>query len=328
MMYELKNCPICGADEIKRYGKVIAGEKEFGKYKCLCCDADFSAYQKYQREQAAKKQAAKAAAEAAPKPKTASDWGDVEGLEASSRVAPAAEKPIVKKPASSAPVHPIEGVRTETSSPSAVPTVNVAASVYKKAINGTVSVIALGKGVQRNGTGTMVSQSGYLLTNAHVVMSLSSDHKTVLDESQTIHIKSGKAATHVSAELIYADPTIDLALLKTKENSLLQPVTMELREPDPGEDVYAIGNSKGEGLCIVEGIVSDTHRVVSGNEYVMISAPVTNGNSGGPVFNSVGNLIGIVQSGRSDVSAMNYAIPVDVIQGFLVKAKREKGCQF
>ena len=61
-MYELKNCPVCGASEIKRLGKVIAGEKEFAKYRCPSCDAEFSAYKKYQREMAAaKKQAQKAA---------------------------------------------------------------------------------------------------------------------------------------------------------------------------------------------------------------------------------------------------------------------------
>lgn len=335
-MYELKNCPVCGASEINRIGKVIAGDKEFAKYRCSSCDAEFSAYQKYQREMAAAKKAAEKAAAArvseqaaptaAPKAKAASDWGEVQGLGASTRPTPPA-KPVAK-PAPKVAPSKVEGIKTEASAPVVTPTVNVAASVYKKAINSTVSVVARGKGVQRNGTGTMVSDSGYLLTNAHVIMSLSSDHKTVLDESQSIYIKSGKSATHVSAELIYADPSIDLALLKTKENKVLVPVTMELREPDPGEDVYAIGNSKGEGLCIVEGIVSDTHRLVAGNEYVMISAPVTNGNSGGPVFNAAGNLIGIVQSGRADVSAMNYAIPVDVIQAFLSKAKKEKHCNF
>lgn len=340
-MYELKNCPVCGADEIKRIGKVIAGDKEFAKYRCSSCDAEFSAYQKYQREMAAAKKAAEkaVAAKATPqraasatqtatqKAKTASDWGDVQGYQAPSHAAPAAARSAARSEAKPTPAK-VEGIKTETSAPVVTPTVNVAASVYKKAINSTVSVIARGSGVQRNGTGTMVSESGYLLTNAHVIMSLSADHKTVLDESQSIYIKSGKSATHVSAELVYADPSIDLALLKTKENKLLQPVTMELREPEPGEDVYAIGNSKGEGLCIVEGIVSDTHRLVAGNEYVMISAPVTNGNSGGPVFNAAGNLIGIVQSGRADVSAMNYAIPVEVIRTFLSKAKQEKNCRF
>lgn len=322
MMYELKNCPVCGASEIKRIGKVIAGEKEFGKYRCTSCDEEFSAYQKYQREMAAAKKQAQKAAEATkvskPTPTVANNGG----------VQTFTHTPTAKSVAKPLPVKPVEGIKTETSAPSAAPTVNVAASVYKKAINSTVSVIARGGGIQRNGTGTMISDNGYLLTNAHVVMSLSSDHKRVLDASEAIYIKSGKSATHVSAELVYADPSIDLALLKTKENHVLKPVTMERREPEPGEDVYAIGNSKGEGLCIVEGIVSDTHRLVSGNEYVMISAPVTNGNSGGPVFNVNGNLIGIVQSGRSDVSAMNYAIPVDVIQSFLTTAQNEKHCNF
>ena len=61
---------------------------------------------------------------------------------------------------------------------------------------------------------------------------------------------------------------------------------------------------------------------------VMISAPVTHGNSGGPVFDAEGKLIGIVQSGRNDVSAMNYVIPIKTILDFLQEAKDKEDCDF
>lgn len=331
-MYELKNCPVCGAEDIKMIGKIAAGDKTFAKYQCSCCDAEFSAYQKYQKEQAAKKQAASVAAgkpTATPSAPTApaKPRGTVETLTHTPSVG-SAPRTAPKAPAKATPK--VEPVTAASASPSVSvpPTVNVAAAVYKKAINSTVSIVARNKDLLRSGTGTMISANGYFLTNAHVVMVLSSDHKTVLNVCEDIYGKSGKSTHRFAARLVYSDPSIDLALLKTDPDASLVPVTLEPRDAEPGEDVYAIGNSKGEGLCIVEGIVSDTHRRIAGNEYIMISAPVTNGNSGGPVFNVHGNLIGIVQSGRSDVSAMNYAIPVDVIQGFLKRAKQAEHCEF
>ena len=84
-----------------------------------------------------------------------------------------------------------------------------------------------------------------------------------------------------------------------------------------------IGNGKGEGLSIVDGIISDTRREISGRSLIMISAPVTMGYSGGPVLNSVGEFIGMVTGGREDATAMNYAIPSLTIQKFLSEAKKK-----
>jgi hypothetical protein len=131
-----------------------------------------------------------------------------------------------------------------------------------------------------------------------------------------------------TAELIYLDPACDLALLQTEPDGSMKPVTFCEDEAFPGESVYAIGNSKGEGLCIVEGIVSDVNRRVGGYDAIMISAPVTTGNSGGPVFDAEGRLLGIVQSGRTDVSAMNYVIPTKTILAFLGAAKENKNLSF
>ena len=117
-------------------------------------------------------------------------------------------------------------------------------------------------------------------------------------------------------------------MLKTESNSSLVPVEFATQDAFPGEAVYAIGNSKGEGLCIVEGIVSDVHRKIGAIDAIMISAPVTHGNSGGPVFDAEGKLLGIVQSGRTDVSAMNYVIPVKMISEFLQEAKAKENIEF
>ena len=206
--------------------------------------------------------------------------------------------------------------------------INVAADVYQKAIGSTLALIAKMGDCAMSGTGTMVSEKGYFITNAHVVTELAQNRKAILNFSEEIYGQSGEHNYRFVADLIYANPAIDLALLKTEPNKELVPVTFSNQEAFPGEAVYAIGNSKGEGLCIVEGIVSDVHRKIGAIDAVMISAPVTHGNSGGPVFDAEGKLIGIVQSGRNDVSAMNYVIPIKTILDFLQEAKDKEDCDF
>jgi len=177
------------------------------------------------------------------------------------------------------------------------------------------------------GTGTVVSENGYFITNAHVVAELEKNRRAVVNFCDNVFGQTDKNYRFV-ADLIYIDPSCDLALLKTDPDSSWKPVEFCYTEAFPGEDVYAIGNSKGEGLCIVEGIVSDIHRSIGGRDHIMISAPVTQGNSGGPVFNSEGKFIGIVKGGHTDVSAMNYVIPVKTIIDFLQEAKDKEDCDF
>ena len=293
MSYELKTCSVCGATGLKRISTEQHDGQAFGVYKCPSCDTELSAYDKYLKD-LKKAQAAKAAE---PKP-----------IEV-----PKAETTPVTQP---------------TPSMNRTAIVNIAADVYQKAIGSTLQLVAkMGDGAM-SGTGTMITESGYFITNAHVVMELAKNHQTVINLSEAVYGQSGEKNYRFVAELIYANPAVDLALLKTESNSSLVPVEFATQDAFPGEAVYAIGNSKGEGLCIVEGIVSDVHRKIGAIDAIMISAPVTHGNSGGPVFDAEGKLLGIVQSGRTDVSAMNYVIPIKMISAFLEEAKAKENIEF
>ena len=112
----------------------------------------------------------------------------------------------------------------------------------------------------------------------------------------------------------------DMVLLHSDELSV-NGVTFCAKEVETGEKIYAIGNSKGQGICILDGIVSDSERIISDEKYIMFSAPIVHGNSSGPVFNCNGEVIGIATLGREDALAMNYAIPVSAVKTFIEKAK-------
>ena len=213
----------------------------------------------------------------------------------------------------------------ETANRTAV--VNLASKVYKKAINSTLALAAQLEDFATVGTGTIVSPNGYFITNAHVVAEFEDSQKAIVDYSEEVYGKNDRDYRFV-AELTYVNAKYDLALLKTEPDAANKPVEFCYEDAFPGEDVYVIGNSKGEGLCILEGIVSDVHRSVGGKEYIMITAPVTRGNSGGPVFNSEGKLIGVVKGGHSDVNSMNFVIPIKTIIDFLQEAKDKEDCDF
>lgn len=90
-----------------------------------------------------------------------------------------------------------------------------------------------------------------------------------------------------------------------------------------GESVYYIGNSQGEGTCITGGIVSDKDRVVDGKHYIMTDAATNPGNSGGPLIDRNGDVIGTHVSARVGAVGMKYAIPVDTVKDFIMAVARK-----
>ena len=167
-----------------------------------------------------------------------------------------------------------------------------------------------------------------MLTNAHAV----------LDQNQNI---AGGICVKLNDRIINAqllaigntdvnDPNnVDLALLKMEyvpDNA----VSLRLGNSSNvriGQHVYYIGNSKGEGLCMTAGIVSDNNRKVGERNFIMTDAATNPGNSGGPLFNDDGKVIGVHVSARVEAVGMKYAIPVDSARAFLNAVEDMAGIQ-
>ena len=114
---------------------------------------------------------------------------------------------------------------------------------------------------------------------------------------------------------------IDLAIIKldklpSKVNSLS---FADFEKVKIGQSVYVIGNSLGYGSCITSGIVSDKSRVVNGSSLLMTDCAVNSGNSGGPMFNSDGKIIGVIVSGITKAEGMNFAIKGDDVRNWVTK---------
>ena len=186
--------------------------------------------------------------------------------------------------------------------------------IYSYNCNGVVEIITdCGRA-----SGLIISKNGFVLTNAHAVLDL--EEKVCAN----VYVKCGEDTIKTQVIAIgntdSNDPhNVDLALLKMERvpSSL---VSLKMGRSDTvriGQHIYYIGNSKGEGLCMTAGIVSDNNRTVGARNFIMTDAATNPGNSGGPLFNDDGEVIGIHVSARNDAVGMKYAIPVNTARIFL-----------
>lgn len=158
------------------------------------------------------------------------------------------------------------------------------------------------------GSGFIVHEDGYIITNAHVVES-AKNIKVMLGDGQEF-----------PATVISADQNKDLAVLTIETQDKL-PFIHPGRSSDLmiGETVVAIGNPYGYSNTVTSGVVSAVGRDIEVSEgfwlrgLIQTDAPINPGNSGGPLLNVNGELIGITTAIRPDAQNIGFAIPVDTL---------------
>ncbi|MGH6849462.1 MAG: Do family serine endopeptidase [Methylocella sp.] len=171
---------------------------------------------------------------------------------------------------------------------------------------------------QAQGSGFIISADGYVVTNNHVVEN-ASEVSVTLDNGKT-----------VPATIIGTDKRTDLALLKIKEGGPYQHVDFAKATPRVGDWVIAVGNPFGLGGTVTAGIISARGRDIGAGPYddfLQIDAPVNRGNSGGPTFNTQGQVVGVntaIFSPSGGSVGIGFAIPADTVQS-VVAALKEKG---
>ncbi len=134
------------------------------------------------------------------------------------------------------------------------------------------------------GSGFVISEDGYVVTNNHVIEGA---------DEITIEFFSGE---ELEAKVIGTDPNTDIALLKVEADKPLPFVTFgDSNTARVGDWVIAMGNPLGQGFSVSAGIVSARNRALSGtyDDYIQTDAAINRGNSGGPLFNMDGDVIGV-----------------------------------
>ncbi len=199
----------------------------------------------------------------------------------------------------------------------------------------TPSVVAVEVGQTRNGvfqqfgagSGFVISKDGLVLTNSHVV-NLSDQSGRALT-NVVINLKLGDGTSR-PATVLGSAPNSDVALLQLADTRNLMPVTIgSSANLQVGDDVVAIGNALalGDTPSVTKGIVSAKNRTLDVDANVTLSgliqtdAAINRGNSGGPLLNAAGEVVGINSAGIPDAQNIGFAIAIDTVTPLLDQLK-------
>jgi S1-C subfamily serine protease len=208
------------------------------------------------------------------------------------------------------------------------------AALYARVANGVVFVQANsgrgdlpfpGGGRAASGSGFLIDDEGHVVTNDHVV-----------EGADEFRVRFGEDGDPIEAELLGADPSVDLALLKVDPGDVGEPLEpLELGASEdlrPGDPAIAIGSPFGLEGTVTSGIVSALGRTIQAPNGFSISgaiqtdAAINPGNSGGPLLDAQGRVIGVnsqIRTGGGNAnSGVGFAVPVDEIKRSLPALKR------
>ena len=176
------------------------------------------------------------------------------------------------------------------------------------------------------GSGFIVTEDGYVITNEHVIHNATKIEVTVTDQEEPL-----------PAEVVWSDYDSDLAILKIKADRKFQPIRMgDSDKIRPGDWAIAIGNPFGFEHTVTTGVISALGRPItipatgSGSRartyanLIQTDAAINPGNSGGPLLNIDGEVIGINTAVSLQGQGIGFAIPVNEVKG-IVKTLQEEG---
>ena len=166
------------------------------------------------------------------------------------------------------------------------------------------------------GSGFVISSDGYVVTNNHVISGVPTDQGKVTVSSITVKLTDGK---EYKATVVGKDAASDLAVLKIEARGLPFVQFGDSTRTRVGDWVIAIGNPFALGGTVTAGIVSAIHRSISQgggayDRYIQTDAAINQGNSGGPMFDLSGNVVGIntaIYSPTGGNVGIGFAIPAE-----------------
>ena len=202
------------------------------------------------------------------------------------------------------------------------------AAIVEKVTPAVVSIISesyssssyyyYGGTVQSAGTGMIVREDGYIITNKHVI-----------EGARNIQVVTADGDTYDNVQIVGQDPLNDVAYLKIEDASGLPTINLgDSKTIAVGQPVLAIGNALGAYQnTVTQGIVSGTGRSIEAgdsggnnvetlNDMIQTDAAINPGNSGGPLVNANGDVIGI-NTAVADANGMGFSIPISAVKGML-----------
>jgi S1-C subfamily serine protease len=210
------------------------------------------------------------------------------------------------------------------------------ANIYQRESPGVVTVISTGLGGAAQsgqaglGSGFVISPDGEVATNAHVVTSGEGNR---IRRAANVYVRFPDG-NQVPAKVLGYDPFADVALLKVDPEGLtLRPLPLgSARRLIVGAPVAAIGSPFGEEQSLSVGVVSATNRSIDSltgfqtSGAIQTDAAINHGNSGGPLLDARGDVLGInsqIRTESGDGSGVGFAVPVDTVKRSLAQLRRD-----
>ncbi|MHC4387897.1 MAG: S1C family serine protease [Planctomycetota bacterium] len=166
------------------------------------------------------------------------------------------------------------------------------------------------------GSGFLINENGYLITNYHVI-----ERETKIEITVFRKAKNGfEKEKYKKVKIEAINPFVDLALLKIEDLGDEKITFAYLGDIDRirvGEEVFAIGNPLGLERTVTDGVISTRNRAFEGLVYIQTNADINPGNSGGPLFNLAGEVVGVTNMGYIFLGGLGFAIPVDYVKHFI-----------
>ena len=169
-----------------------------------------------------------------------------------------------------------------------------------------------------SGSGIIISEDGYILTNNHIVSTSSSESYYEVSDATKVTVTLFNDETEYEAKIIGKDEQTDLAVIKIEKSGLSKAEFADSDNIKVGEFAMAVGNPLGMQSSITCGVVSAVNREVTdsdGKNFTLIQtdAAINSGNSGGALVNSEGKVIGIntLKLSGTGIEGMGFAIPIN-----------------
>lgn len=182
-----------------------------------------------------------------------------------------------------------------------------AEELYEKALPSVVEVTGESASMTSTGTGFFYDDKGTVITNYHVI-----------EKCTTASITLSNGKSYIVNKVLGYSESKDIAILSTSCTSSI-PLEMRKTAVKTGETVYAIGSSHRLTGSLSNGIVSFAQREVNGHTFIQTTAPISSGNSGGPLLDSEGRVVGIITASFGDGQNLNLAIPIAEINTISTK---------
>ena len=169
------------------------------------------------------------------------------------------------------------------------------------------------------GSGFVIHENGYVVTNDHVIAGEHRISITIFEDG----VNELSKVTYDQVRIVATSSELDLALLKIETETPTSFVTVPLAAADEGlregQTVFAIGSPLGLDRTVSEGIISVANRVINGRLYLQTTTQINPGNSGGPLFNLKGEVVGVNNMKIAAVGAegLGFSISSGILKSFI-----------